>query len=344
MGNSVNVGIIGASGYSGEELIKLINRHPHCNLQLITSRQYADCPILKIFPRFGDLDHKFEAPNISKMLRSSIDIFFLALPHKVASEFAVPLFKAGRKIIDISADFRLNDKHVYRKYYKIEHQAPELLTESVYGLPEINREKIRYSKLVACPGCYPTSILLPLLPLIRENLVLTEDIVICSGSGVTGAGRKVEQPYLFSECNESYRAYSPVGHRHQPEIEQEISKAAEMPVKINFIPHLVPMNRGMNSTLILKLNGNVTAEKIAECYNKYYNDEKFIRVLSENVMADTKHISQTNNCEIGFAIDAETNKLIVTSSIDNLTKGASGQAVQCMNIIFGLNEYIGLGD
>ena len=340
--NKINIGIIGASGYSGEELIKLILKHPFCELKIITSRQYDGMQISEIFPRFGKYDFKFSKPDINNLVKSDVDVFFLALPHKVASEFAVPLFNAGKKIIDISADFRLDDDFVYEKYYKVKHPAPELMKQAVYGLPEIYRNKIRKSNLIACPGCYPTSILLPSFPLLKNKLVSSEDIIICSGSGVSGAGRKVDLPFIFPECNESFRAYGPVGHRHTPEIEQEMSKVSDRNIVINFIPHLVPMTRGMNSTIVFKLNDSVTLEQVSDCYEKYYKNEEFIRVLNPGKMADTKNITNTNDCEIGFVIDERTGRLIVTSCIDNLTKGASGQAVQCMNIVFSLDETTGL--
>jgi N-acetyl-gamma-glutamyl-phosphate reductase len=343
MQKKINVGIIGASGYSGEELIKLIIRHPLCSLKIITSRKYDGIQISEIFPRFSKYNFKFTRPDLESLLKSDVDVFFLALPHKVASEYAVPLYNAGKKIIDISADFRLDDESIYEKYYSVKHPAPELMKDAVYGLPEFYREKIKKADLIACPGCYPTSILLPSLPLLKDELVYSNDIVICSGSGVTGAGRKVDLPYIYPECNESFRAYGAVGHRHTPEIEQEMSKvSANKNIIINFIPHLIPMNRGMNSTLIFKLNDSVTSENIVNCYDKYYKNEEFIRLLGKGKLADTKNIATTNDCEIGFAVDDRTGKLIVTSCIDNLTKGASGQAVQCMNIMFGFDEATGL--
>ena len=343
MQNKINVGIIGASGYSGEELIKLILKHPLCDLKIITSRKYDGIQISEIFPRFGRYDFKFTKPDINSLLNSDVDLFFLALPHKVASEYAVPLYNAGKKVIDISADFRLDDKDIYQKYYNVKHPAPELMQKAVYGLPEFYRKEIRKSSLIACPGCYPTSILLPSLPLIKDGLVLTDDIIICSGSGITGAGRKVDLSYIFPECNESFRAYGAVGHRHTPEIEQEMSKVSgNNNIKINFIPHLVPMSRGMNSTIIFKIKNPLTENDIGKCYEKYYTNESFVRVLNNGKLADTKNIVNTNDCEIGFVIDQRTDKLIVTSCIDNLTKGASGQAVQCMNIVFGFDETTGL--
>ncbi len=338
----VKVGIIGASGYSGEELIRLLLNHNQCEIEFITSRQYDGLHIGEIFPRFSEYDLKFIAPEISQIRNCGVDVVFLALPHGLAAEYAVPLYESGIKVIDISADFRLNNAAMYREYYKHEHPAPELLTKAVYGLPEHYRDKIKSANLVACPGCYPTSILLPLIPLLKEKSISFENITVVSGSGVSGAGRKVDVSYIYPECNESFRAYAVSGHRHLSEIEQELAIFANRSeIKINFIPHLVPMNRGINSTIIAPLNIS-DIDVVSEVYKKYYMDENFVRVLIEGKLADTKHVTMSNICEIGFAPDKRTNKLIITSAIDNLTKGAAGQAVQCMNIMCGFNEILGL--
>ncbi len=338
----IRAGIIGASGYSGEELIRLLLRHPDCEISFITSRGYADRDLGDVFPRFSNLGLKFIEPNMEKIKAASSDIVFLALPHGLATEFAIPLLNTNHKIIDISADFRLKDKDQYKKYYKEDHPAPELLKTATYGLPELYRSEIKKANLIACPGCYPTSIILALMPLLKEKVISTQGIVISSGSGVSGAGRKVDLPYIYPECNESFRAYSVVRHRHLPEIEQELASAAGVNnLRVNFIPHLVPMNRGMNSTIIA--DANITdSSAIRQAYSKYYDEEQFIRILSASKLPDTKNVSMTNFCEIGFVYDEHTGKLIVASAIDNLTKGASGQAVQCMNIMFGLKENTGL--
>ncbi len=342
MQKKIRAAIVGASGYSGEELIRLLVRHPHAELQIITSRQSAGKDVSEVFPRFAGSGLKFSAPDAAA-ISSSCDVAFLALPHGLATEFAIPLTQAGTKVIDISADFRLKSTAKYKHYYKEEHPSPELLEKAVYGLPERYREQIKKASLVACPGCYPTSIVLAAAPLLAEGLASTSGIVVSSMSGVSGAGRKVELPYLFPECNESARAYAPTGHRHLPEIEQELSAAAKVPeMSINFIPHLVPMNRGMNSTLILNPSPSCTAEALRECYAKAYAKERFVRVLPQGKLPDTKNVTFTNVCEIGFALDAHTGKLLVFSAIDNLTKGASGQAIQCMNVIFGFDEAEGL--
>ncbi|MBN1865383.1 MAG: N-acetyl-gamma-glutamyl-phosphate reductase, partial [Victivallales bacterium] len=265
------------------------------------------------------------------------------LPHGLAAEFAAPLIERGVKVIDISADFRVRDPEVYERYYSQSHPAPGLLSKAVYGLPEFYRENIRGSSLVACPGCYPTSILLAALPLLKKRLVSPDGIVVSSMSGVTGAGRKVELPYTFPECNESLRAYSVSGHRHLSEIEQELAIAAGgREVKINFLPHLVPVSRGINSTLLFNPASLLSPESVDAAYAEAYGSEPFVRVLPYGKLADTKHVTMTNFCEMGFALDGHTGRLVVTSAIDNLTKGASGQAVQCFNIMFGMDERMGL--
>ncbi|MCH2206354.1 MAG: N-acetyl-gamma-glutamyl-phosphate reductase [Lentisphaerales bacterium] len=338
----IKAAIIGASGYSGEELLRILLKHPEVEVICITSRQYAGQPIGDVFPRFAESSLKFSSPSIEEIVATS-EVAFLALPHGVAAEFAVPLVGAGLKVIDISADYRLKSEAKYLEYYKAEHPAPALMQASVYGSPERKREDIAKANLVACPGCYPTSIVLPLYPLLKDGLISTEKIIASSMSGVSGAGRKVAVDFIFPECNESVRPYGVVGHRHTPEIEQELALSADVDeVTINFIPHLIPVNHGIHSTIIAGLKDGVTADQIQECWQKYYADEPFVRVLPQGKLADTKHVTYTNICEIAFACDPHTGNIILSSAIDNLTKGASGQAVQCMNIMFGLAEDSGL--
>ncbi len=336
------VAVLGASGYSGEELLRILLRHPACEIRSVTSRQNAGSPIDSVFPRFAGIDLAFSAPDADQ-IASDCDVAFLALPHGLAAEFAVPLLAKGVKVLDLSADFRIKNPETFQKYYKEKHPAPELLDRAVYGLPELYRDKIRSASLVACAGCYPTSIILPLAPLLASKAVSMEDIVVSSMSGVSGAGRKVELAYIFPECNESVRAYSPVSHRHIPEIEQELSFAAasQKPVQISFIPHLVPVNRGINSTIVTRLTAS-DESKIAEIYSAAYAKEPFVRLLQTPKFPDTKHVTMSNFCEIGYAFDKRNGKLVIASCIDNLTKGAAGQAVQCFNIICGLDEKTGL--
>ncbi|OGV48578.1 MAG: N-acetyl-gamma-glutamyl-phosphate reductase [Lentisphaerae bacterium GWF2_52_8] len=342
-GKNLRVAVLGASGYSGEELLRILLRHRYCSISAITSRQHAGQPVGDVFPRFSGLPLSFCVPDAAA-LASACDVAFLALPHGVAAEFALPLLKAGVKVIDISADFRLKSPAKYKEYYKEEHPAPSLLETAVYGLPERYREKIRAAQLIACPGCYPTSIILPSAPLLASGLLSPKGIIVASMSGVSGAGRKVELPYIFPECNESVRAYAPCGHRHLPEIEQELAVAAGLSeLAINFVPHLVPVNRGINSTIFLKpKEEGFSTEKALEILSAAYAKEKFVRVLAKGKLADTKCVTMTNTCEIGASFDKHTGNLVLTSAIDNLTKGASGQAIQCMNIIFGFDESEGL--
>ena len=342
MSEKVKIAIIGASGYSGEELLRILLKHPNAEVVCITSRQYAGQSVGEVFPRFAEATLSFSAPSIDE-IADKADVAFLALPHGVAASFAVPLVEKGLKVIDISADFRLKSEEKYKKYYKADHPAVELMKMSVYGAPERKREQIKESQLVACPGCYPTSIVLPLYPLLKEGLIKLDGIIASSMSGVSGAGRKVAVDYIFPECNESVRPYAVTGHRHLPEIEQELSESAGgAEIKINFIPHLIPVNRGIHSTIIAGLKEGVTAEQIQNCWLKYYADENFVRVLPQGKLADTKHVTYTNICEIAFACDDHTGNIVISSAIDNLTKGAAGQAVQCLNVMFGLEETAGL--
>ncbi len=338
----IRVAVLGASGYAGEELLRILLRHPACEIVAITSRKNAGEDVSTVFPRFTGANLKFVAPDAGE-LAGKCDAAILALPHGTATEFAIPLLNAGIKVFDISADFRLRDPEQYKRYYKADHPAPELLKRAVYGLPERYREKLRTADLVACAGCYPTSSILPTAPLLEAGLATGRNIVVASCSGVTGAGRKVDLPYIFPECNESLKAYGVIGHRHLPEIEQEMAAAAGVDhLAINFIPHLAPMNRGINSTIIMDAAAGCTMEKIGEVYEKAYGKERFIRILKPGKTSDTKYVFMTNFCEIGYNFDEHTGKIILTSCIDNLTKGASGQAVQCMNIRFGLPEETGL--
>ena len=336
--DKVRVAIVGAAGYAGEELLRLLSRHPYADIRVITSRQNAGKDIAEIFPRLAGTGLSFSMPDV-EAIKSGCDAAFLALPHGLAHEFAEPFINAGLTVIDISADFRLRSLDQYKKYYKIDHPAPGLLSSAVYGLPERYREQIRTAKLIACPGCYVTSILLPTTAILAAKLASPEGIVACSMSGVTGAGRKVDLPYIFPECNESVRAYGVSGHRHLPEIEQELAVAAGLPsLKMNFIPHLVPTNRGIQSTVILDAAEGCTEEAVTDAFSKAYGNERFVRVLPPGKLPDTKHVTLTNCCEIGFKLDAHTGKLLLFSCIDNLTKGASGQAVQDFNIRFGFPE------
>jgi N-acetyl-gamma-glutamyl-phosphate reductase len=335
--------VVGASGYAGEELVRLLLAHPQVDLLAVTSRQFVGKPLSEIFPRFAGVEKaktlKFSDADPNQLSRDA-EIIFLALPHGLAAEFAKPLLKAGARVVDLSADFRVHDANVYKEFYRNDHPAPDLLGQSVYGLPEIYSESIRSAKLVACPGCYPTSILLPLLPLVREKIVDLSRILVTSLSGVSGAGRKVEADYLFAECNESVRPYGVPKHRHLSEIEQELSAAAKQKVTIQFTPHLIPVNRGIISTIYLDLNDKKA--DIAAIYQRAYGSEPFVRLLDETRLPDTKNVVGTNFIDIGWKIDNRTSRLVLMSAIDNIVKGASGQAVQCLNLMRGYSETAGL--
>jgi N-acetyl-gamma-glutamyl-phosphate reductase len=340
------VAIIGASGYSGEELVRLLLSHPHVELAAVTSRQYAGQTLAQVFPKFAShplsKSLRFTEPK-AELLAKQADAVFLALPHGVAAEYAVPLLDAGCVVIDLSADFRLKSAAIYKDFYAHDHPAPELLAKSVYGLPEIYREQIRKSALIASPGCYPTSILLPTIPLLKAGLVQADGIIADSLSGVSGAGRKAELDYLFCECNESVRPYGVPKHRHLSEIEEQLSLAAGAKVTIQFTPHLIPVNRGILTTLYLVPAGkSVDAEQIAACYQKAYGNEPFVRLLDGKSFPDTKNVVGTNAIEIAWRLDPRTGRLIVMSAEDNLVKGAGGQAVQSLNLVCGFPETAGL--
>ncbi len=349
----VRVGIIGASGYSGEELVRLMLSHPHVDLTVVTSRQYSGKTIADIFPRFGQHaranELHFRDP-VAEMIARDAEVVFLALPHGVAAEFAKPLLELGCRVIDLSTDFRLRDAEIYREFYDHEHPAPELLKKAVYGLPEIHGDAIKDAQLIASPGCYPTSILLPTIPLLKAGLIKPTGIIADSLSGVSGAGRKVDLGYLYVECNESVRPYGVPKHRHLSEIEQELSLAAGEKVTIQFTPHLIPVNRGILSTLYLapaekfESEEEATAlnDRIAAAYTEAYGDATFVRLLKGSALPDTKNVTGTNVVEIAWRIDTRTGRLIVMSAEDNLIKGASGQAVQSMNLAYGFEATAGL--
>ena len=351
--NLKRVAIIGASGYSGEELVRLLLSHPHVELVAVTSRQYAGQKLAQVFPKFASHSHsktlRFTEPNAEQLAKQT-DVVFLALPHGVAAEYAVPLLDAGCIVIDLSADFRLKSAEVYREFYAHDHPTPDLLGKSVYGLPEIYRDEIKKSLLIASPGCYPTSILLPAMPLLQAELIKPAGIIADSLSGVSGAGRKAELDCLFCECNESVRPYSVPKHRHLSEIEEQLSFAAGTKVTVQFTPHLIPVNRGILTTLYLTpeksfstaAEMNALNEGILACYTEAYGGEPFVHLLEGKALPDTKNVAGTNVIEIAWRLDPRTGRLIVMSAEDNLIKGASGQAIQSMNLVCGFPETAGL--
>jgi N-acetyl-gamma-glutamyl-phosphate reductase len=347
------VAIVGASGYSGEELVRLLLSHPNAELCAVTSRQYAGQTLAQVFPKFAHHPRAkklhFSEPK-ADLLAKQAEIVFLALPHGVAAEFAVPLLQQGCQVIDLSADFRVKSAAVYKDFYAHDHPAPDLLAQAVYGLPEVYRAEIKQASLIASPGCYPTSILLPTIPLLKAGLIEPNSIIADSLSGVSGAGRKAELDYLFVECNESVRPYGLPKHRHLSEIEQELSIAAGAQVIIQFTPHLIPVNRGILTTLYLAPRKGPQApkgpaelgESISACYRAAYGNEPFVRLLQGKALPDTKNVVGTNVIEIAWRLDPRTGRLIVMSAEDNLVKGASGQAVQSMNLMCGWPETAGL--
>ena len=349
----VKVAIVGASGYSGEELVRLLLGHPHAELTAVTSRQYAGQTLAAIFPRFAGNavadSLQFTEPNV-EALAEAAEVVFLALPHGVAAEFAEPLLAAGAKVIDLSADFRLNNASVYEEFYGNAHPAPMLLEQSVYGMPELHRDAIRNAKLIASPGCYPTSILLPTVPLLRAGIIKSTGIIADSLSGVSGAGRNLSAGFMYTECNESARPYGIPKHRHLSEIEQELSLATDAQVTVQFSPHLIPINRGILTTLYLaptkkfetEAEETALAEQITECLATAYADEPFVRLLPSDSLSDTKNVAHTNYLDLAWRLDRRTGRLIMTSALDNLVKGASGQAVQSLNLLCKFDETTGL--
>lgn len=346
MSKSVKVAVIGASGYSGRELLRLLLLHPHAEIVAVTSRALTGKPLTSEFPRFRGVAKadalSFVVPDIQTIIASGAKVAFLALPHGVAHEFAGPLLKAGMRVIDLSADFRLRDEAVYKEYYDHAHPAAALLDDAVYALSEWRAEEIKKAQLIACPGCYPTSVLLPLLPLLKAGLLDESPISVSSMSGVTGAGRKESISFLFSECNESLRAYSVPKHRHVGEIGQELDLAAGRQVKFTFVTHLVPVNQGICTTIFAGLREGVTLADVEAAYRKAYAGRPFVRLLGKNQCPDTKNVTATNFADIGWAFDERAGRLILMCVEDNLVKGASGQAVQNFNLACGFPEDTGL--
>lgn len=336
------IGVLGASGYTGLELIRILLNSKQVKISAITSEKYSGTKISDIFPFFkGRLDLIYETLSPEE-ISEKCDFIFSALPHKTSMSVIPSLLKAGRKVVDLSADYRLKSPDIYKEWYKEEHTSPELLSSAIYGIPELKRKKIKTASLVANPGCYPTSVILALAPLIKENIINTDSIIIDSKSGVTGAGRKVEEALLFAECNENFKSYSLASHRHTPEMEQEISEIAGKKIKITFVPHLLPVNRGILSTIYSDLISDLTSDKILKIYEDFYKGERFIRIMGHGKSPQLRSVLGSNYCDIGFQIDRRTKRIIVISAIDNLVKGAAGQAVQNMNIMLGFEEYTGL--
>lgn len=339
----VRVAIAGASGYTGFELLRILCRHPRATVTTITSRANAGEALADVYPSLrGHCDLIFQ-DTTPEILTADADLVFTALPHQAAMEIIPELLNRGVKVVDLSADFRFRDPAVYQAWYQ-EHTAPDLLAESVYGLPELYREAIARARLVGNPGCYPTSILLAAAPLLVHHLVDPQSLIADSKSGVSGAGRGLSLSTHFCEVNDGFRAYKVAEHRHTPEIEQELSVLAGRQVRISFTPHLVPMSRGILSTLYAQLRAGVTAEQVRDAYHDLYDGERFIRLCPPGQFPSTLQVRGTNYCDLAWKVDPRTGRVVVVSVIDNLTRGASGQAVCNMNIMTGFDEDCGLED
>lgn len=337
----IRTGIAGASGYTGVELVKLISNHPGATLEAITSNSYKGKALTEIFPSMRRCESLICEAFDADRLAGRVDLMFLALPHKVSMEFAPSLIEKGIRVVDLSADFRFTDPAAYEAAYQ-PHGAKELLEESVYGLCEIFRDQIKAARIIGNPGCYPTSILLPLVPLIRAGLIETQGLISDSKSGVSGAGRGLSLTTHYCEVNESFNPYKVGNHRHTPEIEEVLGQAAGKPVQITFVPHLVPVTRGMVSTIYAVPRPGTTEDDVRQALGAFYADAPFVRLLARGAFPAMSHVRGTNCCDIGCHLDTGRNRLILVSAIDNLLKGAAGQAVQNMNLMFGLEEETGL--
>ncbi len=335
----IKVGIVGGTGYTGVELLRLLVAHPEVELKVITSRSEAGMAVADMFPNLrGHLDIAFSVPDIEQL--AECDVVFYATPHGVAMKGAGELLERGVRVIDLGADFRIKDIALWEKWYGMPHTTPELVADAIYGLPENNREAIKGARLIACPGCYPTASQLGLLPLIENGLVDTSRLIADTKSGVSGAGRKASVGTLLCETSESMKAYAVAGHRHQPEISERLSAVAGHPVGLTFVPHLTPMIRGIHATLYATLKGE--PGDLQALYEARYKDEYFVDVMPAGSHPETRSVKGANHCRIAIHRPGNGDTVVILSVIDNLVKGASGQAVQNMNVMFGLPEQCGL--
>ena len=338
----IKVGIIGATGYAGGELVRILMGHKDAEIKWYGSRSYVDQKYADVYRNmFQIVDAKCMDDNMEE-LADQVDVIFTATPQGLCASLVNEEILSKTKIIDLSADFRLKDVNVYEEWYKIEHKAPQYIDEAVYGLCEINRDLVKSARIVANPGCYTTCSILTAYPLAKEGLIDMSTLIIDAKSGTSGAGRGAKLPNLYCEVNENIKAYGVATHRHTPEIEEQLGYASGEKVVLNFTPHLVPMNRGILATEYATLKKKVTYEEVKAVYDQYYAKEKFVRVLDRDVCPETKWEEGSNYVDIGFKIDPRTNRIIMMGAIDNLVKGAAGQAVQNMNLLFGLPEDEGL--
>ena len=338
----IKVGIIGSTGYAGGELVRLLMNHKEVEIKWFGSRSYVDKKYAEVYQNFFQIvDDKCMDDNM-EALANEVDVIFTATPQGLCASLVNDDILNKVKIVDLSADFRIKDVATYEKWYGIEHKSPQYIEEAVYGLCEINREDVKKARLIANPGCYPTCSTLSIYPLAKEGLIDMSTVIIDAKSGTSGAGRGAKVDNLYCEVNENIKAYGVANHRHTPEIEEQLSYASGEEVLLNFTPHLVPMNRGILITAYATLKKDVTYEEVKAIYDKYYADEKFVRVLDKDVCPQTKWVEGSNYVDVNFKIDPRTNRIIMMGAMDNLVKGAAGQAVQNMNLMFGLKESEGL--
>ncbi|AMO67151.1 MAG: N-acetyl-gamma-glutamyl-phosphate reductase [Zhongshania aliphaticivorans] len=338
----LKVGIVGGTGYTGVELLRLLSTHAEAEVVMITSRAEDGVAVDELFPSLrGAMDLRFSTPDVK--LLATCDVVFFATPHNVAMNMVPELLAAGTRVIDLSADFRITNADLWSKWYHEKHVCPDVLATAVYGLPERNAEKIRSAKLIACPGCYPTAVQLGLIPLLEEKLVDPSRLIVSAASGVSGAGRQAKIDNLFTELSESFKAYGVGGHRHLPEIEQELALAAKGPVGLTFTPHLLPQVRGIHATMYAEMiDPAVPLDEIQFLFEKRYADAPFVDVMPLGSTPQTRTVRGSNMCRIALYRPQNRDTLVVLSAIDNLVKGASGQAIQNMNLMFGLPETMGL--
>ena len=338
----IKVGIIGATGYAGGELVRILMGHKQVEIKWYGSRSYIDKKYCDVYQNMFQIVDAVCMDDNMKALADEVDVIFTATPQGLCASLVDEEILGKTKIIDLSADFRIKDVNIYEKWYAIEHKSPQFIEEAVYGLCEINREEVKKARLVANPGCYPTCSTLSIYPLAKEGVIDMSSVIIDAKSGTSGAGRGAKVDNLYCEVNENIKAYGVASHRHTPEIEEQLGYAANEKVVLNFTPHLVPMNRGILITAYAALKKKVSYEDVKVVYDKYYENEKFVRVLNKDVCPQTKWVEGSNYVDVNFKIDERTNRIIMMGAMDNLVKGAAGQAVQNMNLMFGLPETMGL--
>ena len=338
----IRAGIIGATGYAGAELVRILTGHKDVEVKWYGSRSYIDKKYAQVYQNMFQIVEDSCLDDNMEELSKAVDVIFTATPQGLCASLINEEILSRTKIVDLSADFRIKDVAVYEEWYKIKHPSPQLIPEAVYGLCEINREAVKKARLVANPGCYPTCTTLSIYPLLKEGLIDPDTIIVDAKSGTSGAGRGAKVDNLFCEVNENIKAYGVATHRHTPEIEEQLGYAAGRPVRINFTPHLVPMNRGILITAYASLTREASYEEVKAAYDKYYTSEKFVRVLDKGLCPQTRWVEGSNYVDVNFQIDPRTKRVIMMGAMDNLVKGAAGQAVQTMNLMFGLPESEGL--